>query len=240
MARRKRAHKAFTFDHLLRLLHRVESNLRPSFARTLAEKTAGIFIDAELSVALLHHQVGVRRFEVEIIQRALFAHHLLFNQATRNHQVLRVIDQRLLEAHGILLQPRTGLVNVGIVTQHQHVQAVTVFEVVENALVLHQPRDEIESRFVVLHAIFPFVVGTFQIVAKIAEAEIRKHRLDDFGHGLILKDATVGGLRQQPQPRMNLCVITREPRVRFFLDETANDPIEVMLRVVREIQRDGN
>ena len=91
-----------------------------------------------------------------------------------------------------------------------------VLEVVVNTLLLHQSRNKIEVRLAVLHAIVQRQVaaGGGGIIKADDIAVISfvfgKNLLDDVRHREVLKDATPGTLREQPQPRNDLgCVVPK-------------------------------
>src|SRR4051794_11116190 len=76
-----------------------------------------------------------------------------------------------------------------------------MFEVIVDAVLLHQPRDKLEVGLAVLHAVFQSRVALVQARAEIVEAAILEHLLDDVRGLHVLKDATVRCAREQPKPR---------------------------------------
>ena len=65
--------------------------------------------------------------------------------------------------HLVLGAVRVGAGGVG---QDQRVLAVLVPEEVEDALLLHQPGDEVEGGLAVLDAVFPLGVGALELAAR--------------------------------------------------------------------------
>jgi hypothetical protein len=102
-----------------------------------------------------------------------------------------------------------------------------VAEIVADAFLLHQPADEVEVGFAVLHAVGPLAIGAGQLQLEVGESVIREHRLDDVGDGQLLEDAAVGGAGQEPQPRTNGRDILPIPAVHAALSEPRHVAVEV-------------
>ena len=88
-----------------------------------------------------------------------------------------------------------GAVGIG---HYQRVFVVLVLEEIVHAFLLHQAADEIEIRFAILHAINLGLVAAIERFFEIAEAVIAKDFFNDIRNRLVLKDATVGGAREEP------------------------------------------
>ena len=73
-----------------------------------------------------------------------------------------------------------------------------MFEEVVDAFFFHQPGDEIEVAFVVLHAENALRVMTAQPVVQIGEAVVLTDLLDDFRNALVLEDPVVDCACKQP------------------------------------------
>ena len=83
----------------------------------------------------------------------------------------------------------------------EHVTAVSVFQVVVDALLFHQAADEVEVCLPVLDAILALGVLAGQVVLEHRDGVVGEHFLDDVGDRLLLKDAAVRGAREEPEPR---------------------------------------
>ena len=82
---------------------------------------------------------------------------------------------------------------VGRIPEHQRVFAHLVFEIVIDALQLHQAADEVEAAFVVLHAVAPQAIVAGQLIFQL-HVVLRQQSLDDLRHRLFLEDAEVAVL----------------------------------------------
>src|SRR5256885_16746545 len=69
-----------------------------------------------------------------------------------------------------------------------------------SALVLHEARDELEVRLVVLHAVLPGAVGARQALLH-GVAVDAQDLVDDVRHGLVLEDAKVAAARGRSEER---------------------------------------
>ncbi len=103
-----------------------------------------------------------------------------------------VVGNRLIAGRRVV-----GTVGIG---QDQHVAVLFMAEIVVDAFLFHQPADEVEAAFAVLHAVFPLAVGLAEHVFEVGETEVAEHLLDDLRDGHVLEDAAVGGTGQQPEP----------------------------------------
>ena len=85
---------------------------------------------------------------------------------------------------------------------HQRVLSALVLEEIVDAVLLHQPADEVEVGLAVLHAVFELRIRAFvgQLRFEVGEAAILEHLLDDLGRLLVQEDPAVGRARQQPEP----------------------------------------
>lgn len=91
---------------------------------------------------------------------------------------------------------------IGGIDEIERVLIVLVLEEIVDAFFFQQSIDEIEVAFAVLHAVLAQSIGFAQRLLDIAaETVLLENRLDDLGHGLILKDAAIGLACQKPQPR---------------------------------------
>ncbi len=97
---------------------------------------------------------------------------------------------------------------VGRIPEHQRVFAHLVFEIVIDALQLHQAADEVEAAFVVLHAVAPQAIVAGQLILQL-HVVFRQQSLDDLRHRLFLEDAEVAILGHRPQIRLHVQAIHR-------------------------------
>ena len=91
--------------------------------------------------------------------------------------------------------------------KHKRVLGFVVFEVVVDALLLHEPTDEVEIRLPVLDAVLPGPVGTAERFLEIGKTVVSENLLDNVRDGLVLKDAAVGVTGEKPQPGMHRRVV---------------------------------
>lgn len=75
---------------------------------------------------------------------------------------------------------------MGRIPEHQRVFAHLVFEIVIDALQLHQAADEVEAAFVVLHAVAPQAIVAGQLIFQL-HVVLRQQSLDDLRHRLFWK-----------------------------------------------------
>src|ERR1700733_3602514 len=110
-------------------------------------------------------------------------------------------------------------------------------EVVKDAELFHQARDEIERRFAILHAIFELRITILETEPKILEVKEIKHLTDDVRHGQVLKNPAVGLAGQKPEPGDDLSAVVGEyPRVGFALRKTADVSADVARRAVGKMK----
>jgi hypothetical protein len=118
--------------------------------------------------------------------------------------------------------------------------AVLVPEVIIDALLLHQPADEVEIRLAILHAVFPGPVLAAELFREVGETIVLENLLDDFGHLLFLEDPAVGLARQQPEPGPQRRMVTRKLTHAALVRELADIAVEVTgLALSREVEAHG-
>ncbi|MNH04210.1 hypothetical protein D3C79_634980 [compost metagenome] len=117
-----------------------------------------------------------------------------------------------------------GAIGIG---QHQHVTVLFVAEVVVDTFLFHQPADKVEAGLTVLHAVFPLTVGAAETVFEVGKTQVAKHLLDDLRDGLVLEDAAIGGLAQQPQPRPQGHPVTGELAAVDALAAARHDAVKI-------------
>src|SRR5229473_6371622 len=100
---------------------------------------------------------------------------------------------------------------------------------IEDAVLLHQARDKIESGLAILDNIFALGVAALGEVLKILEAVILKHFLDDLGDSFLLENLTVGGAGEKPEPRNDFGTVIAEAIVAAHAGKAADVTIPVTL-----------
>ena len=124
------------------------------------------------------------------------------------------------------------------VGQHQGVLVGGEGVGVEDALGLEQPGDEGQGRLPVLDAVLAGRVGGGQAELVVAEPVAVEHRLDDVRHRLVLEDAAVDGLGQEPEPGHHLGPVLPPPAADDRAGgEPADQPVERPWGVVRRGDR---
>ena len=113
------------------------------------------------------------------------------------------------------------------VGQHQGVLLLFVLEEVEDPILLHQPRDKVEIRFAILHAVVPRLESSLELVLEVGKAEILEDLGDDVGHRHVLEDAAVCGPRKKPEPGDHLGPVVGKPCIAAALGKAANKAVDV-------------
>src|SRR5580658_1585073 len=115
------------------------------------------------------------------------------------------------------------------IDQHQRVIAGFVLEIIINALMLHEPADEVERRLAILDAILPRLIASGERVLDgiAAEAVIAEDLLDDVGRGHLLEDAAIRRPRQHPEPRPQHRAIAMKLPEAPGISEVGADAVEV-------------
>ena len=139
-----------------------------------------------------HLQVGLGALEIEVVEGINPGLDLLRNRPFMDviffaAQVLVRREKRQFFAAG------KGLMGADRIGQHQLVLVAFVFEVIVDALLLHEPADEVEIRFAVLDTVEPFSIGAAERFFEVRKTVVPEHLLDDVGNRHLLKDPAVGG-----------------------------------------------
>ena len=125
------------------------------------------------------------------------------------------------------------------VGEDQRVLAVGMLEEIIDAVFLHQPADEIEIRLAVLDAIFERRRRAGRRVAKIGEAAVGEHLLDDVDRRHLSEDPAVRGSRQQPKPGPQHELVDVEVLVSSGPARLGHHAVEISLMTILRHQRDG-
>ena len=113
--------------------------------------------------------------------------------------------------------------------------AVLVLEVVENAVLLHQARDEIEVGFTVLDAVLALIIGGGQRELVVLEAATLEDLLDNVRDGLVLEDAAIGNAGKEPEPGHDFHLVVGEADVGTALGKSADKAVEVARAVIGQV-----
>jgi hypothetical protein len=131
-------------------------------------------------------------------------------------------------------------VDTGLIGEGQFVAALVVLEEIENPVLLHEARDEIEGGLAVLHDILALHVGGLGFVLKIVKAEVVEDLLQNVGNGFLLEDFTVGGACEKPGPGNDFSTVVAEALVAADEGKAADKTVPVALAVVRHTHADGD
>src|SRR3546814_2614069 len=116
-----------------------------------------------------------------------------------------------------------GDVRVRRIAQDNRVLPGIMLEIVVDALLFHQPADELERGLAVLNAIVAFAVGLAEGRAEVREAVLAEDLQDDVASALLLKDPAVGRTAEEPEPGTQCRPVGRETAG----DAAIGEPAEV-------------
>ena len=129
---------------------------------------------------------------------------------------------------------REGAVGV---RQHQRVLVFRLLEKVEDALVFHQARDEVEIGLAVLHAVLPRIVRALQVEPVVGIAAVAEDLLDDVGDRLVLKNAGVVEVSQEREPGHQLQLIGRLAVFAVFEQlDSVDQRVDMAFRLVVQLE----
>ena len=116
-----------------------------------------------------------------------------------------------------------------------------VLEEIADALLFHQPAEEIEFRLAILYAVLARLVALLQDEAVIVPAKtgILQDLLDDLPDIHLLEDAAVMPVRQVPQPGHQRGVVGREANALVALLEATHQGMQVAWLVVAVDHQQG-
>ncbi|SAH76370.1 Uncharacterised protein [Enterobacter hormaechei] len=100
------------------------------------------------------------------------------------------------------------LVLGGGVGEHQGVFVGLVAEVVRNPLQLHQAADEVQARFLILHAVVPHPVAAGEFVLEV-NLMLTQQGFHNLRHRLALEDTQVAVALHRPQVRLHRQLVHR-------------------------------
>ncbi len=114
-----------------------------------------------------------------------------------------------------------------VIAEGQFVAAGGVLKVVVNTFFLAQALDEIEIRFVVLHAVDALGVNRAELEVIIAgeDAVFFQHLADDLLHGHLLEDALIDPMREVRQLRAQGDFVAGQALARLALGDAVDQPV---------------
>jgi hypothetical protein len=112
---------------------------------------------------------------------------------------------------------------------------VVVLKKIEDAALLHQERDKIESSLAILDDVLALGVGGLSAVLKVLEAVILEDFLDDFGDCFLLKNLTIGGTSEKPGPGNDFGMVVAKTIIAGGGGKTADETVPVTLFIGREL-----
>ena len=133
-----------------------------------------------------------------------------------------------------------GVVGADRIGQHEHVPVALMFEVVIDALLFHEPADEVKIRFPVLDAIGPGAVSTAQRLFEVRKPVVPEHLLDDVRNGHLLENPAVGRTGQEPQPGTHGHAVGVEIVNIALLAEAAHEPVEIARFILGQFEPNGD
>ena len=117
----------------------------------------------------------------------------------------------------------------GNVLQGEDVVVGGVLEVVEDAVLLHQPGDEGEVALAILRAVFELGIGVGGVVSG-TDAVGREDLLDDVDDRHVLEDTGVLAERKQPQFGNDVCLVVVVLVIAAAEFKAGYDAVDVTLR----------
>ena len=123
-----------------------------------------------------------------------------------------------------------------LVDERELLALAALVEVVEDALVLEQPADEVPVRLAVLHAVLARDVGALQAQGEVAAGGVAgalEHLLHDLGRRQVLEDPRVVAVLEQPRPRDDRQAVLDPLLERLGLLEARDEAVhDVVVRLV--------
>src|ERR1700687_432894 len=115
------------------------------------------------------------------------------------------------------------------VGENQLMRILIMLKEIEDAVLLHQARDKVESGLPVLHDVFALWVGALGTVLEVLKAVILEDFLDDFGNCLLLENLAIGSAGEKPEPRDDFRLVVAKAIVAAGRCETAYKAIPMAL-----------
>ena len=115
-----------------------------------------------------------------------------------------------------------------------------MFEVVEDAVLLHQAGDEVKVGLTILDAIFPLIIAGGKRLFVVRASPALKHCLDDLRDCLVLENAAISDAGKEPQPGYYLHLVVSTVWRRAALRKAADEAVNISLLPVGEGNSDGD
>ena len=194
----------------------LHADLRHLAAVVLVEVAAGKLEDLEVGelmgvgVALVAAQLDLDGLEITVARRVLARVGRLHAGEVLQLGVARLAGGALPGAHRVVHRQRAVRHGAGVGQVHS-VGRVVPAEPIVDAFVLEQAREELVVALLVLHAVAALPVNADHVVGlgvlEALERAVFEHRVEHFEHRLVLEDARIGALAQQPEPRAQRDVV---------------------------------
>ena len=195
------------------------------FARIVVKLKTVVGIELDLAVGL-HDQAVAGSLEIVVVLRPLTgAHFVLVFPGNDLAQRAQAADR---PPHDDLFLLGVDI-RLGVVTQNEGMLPLLMLEVIEDAFVLEQTRNEIEVGLAILHAVFP---GRRCSLKLGRERNPGQDLLDDVGDRLILKNPTIGSPREKPKHGHYLSPIHAEPVAGSLKGKAIDVTVEVSIAAV--------
>jgi hypothetical protein len=138
--------------------------------------------------------------------------------------------------------PLDGRMLGGRIGQNEQVLVCGVLEEIEDALFLEQSRDEIESTLTILDTVLALDLARLKVPKlEIGVAVALEDVGDDLLDTLLLIDATVGGEREEPEPRDHLeAILGQSLGVAGPLGEAGDPTMEISEDAVVALKADAD
>ena len=177
------------------------------------------------------HKGSVGSLEIVVRKRILARPEFLLSPPTLHEVFLQKgATGSVVKTHFVL--DGAVLVHLRLVGKDQLMRILIVLEEIENAGLLHQAGDKVESGFAILDHILALWIAGLRAVLEILKAVVLEDFLNDFGDGFLLKNLAVGCAREEPQPRNNFGMVVTETVVAAGASETTDEAIPMALVAV--------
>ncbi len=238
------AHHAAQAHALVLRLDRLDAVARVLLAVLALHVFAGIVVQRVVGRRVrpgdvrTHLQARAGALEVVVVEGQRTGLDLACHLPVEEVVALAMAEGRRVVRHaGVATRAAMRAVGVG---EHQDVALLLMAEPVVDALLFHQPADEVEAGLAVLHAVFPLAVGAREGILEIGKAEVAEHLLDDLRHALVLEDAAVRGARQQPRPGPQGGLVAGELAVPGHLATARDDAVKEAPAAAGQLQRQAH
>jgi len=117
---------------------------------------------------------------------------------------------------------------------------LVVLKEIEDAILLHQTGNKVESGLAILDDVFALRVTGLGAVLKILKAVVLKNFLNDVGDRFLLENLAIGGAREEPEPGDDFSAVIAEAVVAAYASKTGDKTIPMALVVTRVMKTKGH